>query len=271
MRRIGATALLLFSCLAATTSCLAANNLERTTCGWREWLGFKLWLRAATQLDPGIDPPGAVPYLVTAMDGRKLHGYRLKAAGDNVGRVVLVIQGNAMTAATIADAFWPFAQAGYDVVIVDFRGYGKSEGIPRAKALLADNRQILVGLRQRYHNVYVYGLSLGAILAANLLDLDLDAYVLDSLPATLKSYGCPAAFDPINHLPANCSNLLVVSGGQDPIIKPAASEPLLARASSCGATVVRRVQWSHPFMDYATDQRVSSALAFFRQIEAGEK
>jgi hypothetical protein len=73
--------------------------------------------------------------------------------------------------------------------------------------------------------------------------------VIDSTPARLSDYGCPPAYDPVNHLPSDCSNFLLLAGDKDGVVTPAMSHELMEQARQCGATVRREADFAHPFMD----------------------
>lgn len=71
--------------------------------------------------------PGARDIWLTAADGTPLHGW-FRAASPSAGRVVLYFGGNA------EDVHWRLSRldgyAGWDLLAVDYRGYGRSGGTP---------------------------------------------------------------------------------------------------------------------------------------------
>lgn len=190
-------------------------------------------------------------------DGRQLRGYRLKATGSD-GQVVspkgylLVMQGNAILADRIIGEFAAFSSAGFDVHVYDFRGYGRSGGKRRLRAIVSDYAEIIAALNaSAYKQHLVYAMSFGgiALLDGFASHGGLDRVVIDSTPGRLSDYGCPPEYDPVNHLPADCGNFLIIVGGNDRVVTPAMSQGLVEAAQACGAEIVRDATFGHPFMD----------------------
>jgi len=75
-----------------------------------------------------------------AADGVKLHGWwcRPQEAPGAALPVVLFFHGNAGNLSDRADLVLRLARLGADVVIVDYRGYGRSEGRPSERGLYRD-------------------------------------------------------------------------------------------------------------------------------------
>ena len=237
------------------------NELEQSVCGFMEPLMFWLWSQMAGQPDSdrlaGLEPVEAIRH--TTRDGRVLRGYRMGArfpyrtAPRRAPRgYLLVIQGNAMLADRILGEFRSYAEAGYDVYIYDFRGYGRSEGRRRLRAIVSDYREILARLdAARYPRRLVYAMSLGGIIFLDGYSPDLapQRVVIDSAPSRLSGYGCPPEYDAVNHLPADCRNFLFIIGEQDTVVPLSMSGEMLSRAEQCGARVVRDAEFAHPLMD----------------------
>lgn len=103
---------------------------------------------------------------VTA-DGLKLHGWKLQSSTDRLGSLIF-FHGNAENISThFANVYW-LAERGYDVYLFDYRGYGKSEGVPRLDAIAADFDVMLdVVIRQlpADEKLIVMGHSFGASLS----------------------------------------------------------------------------------------------------------
>jgi pimeloyl-ACP methyl ester carboxylesterase len=249
-----------------------SSGLEQSICGLKEPFMFWLWSSAAGE--PGAARLAQVDNIedvaITSRDGRILRGYRLRPPHTLDGKqsprgYLLVAQGNAMLADQIITRFDPFAALGYDVYIFDYRGYGRSEGKRRLKAILDDYREIIRQLdTQPYPHRSFYGMSFGGVVLLDALrDHSSDkTLVIDSSPSRLSGYGCPAAHDPVNNLPPDAGNLLVIAGAKDYVVKPVASGELLALAEERGATVHREPAWGHPFMDGHTQQRLQTVRQF---------
>ena len=236
-------------------------ELEQSVCGFKEPLLFWLWSRQAGKPDASRVRNMANAEQITFFtdDGRKLHGYRLGAEDKNKQRYsskpkgyLLVMQGNAMLADQILGEFQTYANAGYDVYIYDYRGYGYSEGKRRLKAIVHDYHSILSSLNtEGYDERLVYAMSLGGIILLDALtpEIQLDRVVIDSSPSRLSGYGCPQRYDPINHLPEKCINFMFITGQRDRVVNPAMSRDMLQQARQRGAHIVIEEQFSHPFMD----------------------
>jgi uncharacterized protein len=107
-----------------------------------------------------------------AADGVRLHGWFLPARAPRRGSI-LFLHGNAQNISThIASVAWLPAK-GFDVLLFDYRGYGRSEGSPSLPGLHLDFEAALEALLARPDvepdRVVVFGQSLGASLAITAL------------------------------------------------------------------------------------------------------
>jgi alpha/beta superfamily hydrolase len=258
--------LMLFAVLAVCSGLPAAGpgdgamELEQSVCGMKEPLLFWLWSRAAGSPDAGriAGLRHIEDIAFETRDQRILRGYRLPASGPD-GPVpaprgyLLVMQGNAILADQIIGQFTPFAAAGFDVYVYDFRGYGRSDGRRRLRAIVSDYREILAALdAQGYPQHLVYAMSFGGIAFLDGLAAHgrLDRVVVDSTPSRLSDYGCPAEYDPVNHLPKDCSGFLFIVGRNDGVVTPAMSRELVDLAQQRGARVLTDPAFGHPFMEH---------------------
>jgi alpha/beta superfamily hydrolase len=249
----------LFPGLACATREADDMTLEQSVCGLKEPFVFWLWSSMA-------GTPNA--YRLTGLhnvediafetkDKRTLRGYKLKASGSAAPLsaakgYLLVLQGNAILADQIIQEFAAFAAAGLDVYIYDYRGYGRSEGKRRLKAIISDYTEILAALDAAdYREAYVYAMSFGGIAFLDGFEQHaaLDRIVVDSTPSRLSGYGCPPAYDPVDHLPADCSRFMFIVGQSDGVVTPSMSHELVERAEQRQAVVLRQQQFGHPFMD----------------------
>lgn len=231
-----------------------SRDLESSVCGIKEPFLFWLWSSMAGRPDKqrlaGLTGIDDLSYTTT--DGRQLRGYRLVTHTQNPKGYLLVLQGNAILADQLIAEFMGYARAGYDVYMYDYRGYGRSEGKRRLKAMVSDTREILAALNAKpYARRLVYAFSFGGILLLDAYEpgMSLDKIVIDSSPARLSDYGCPQEFDPVSHLPTACANFMFIVGLQDTVVTPRMSQALLNQAEICKAQVVRDTHFQHPFMD----------------------
>jgi len=101
-------------------------------------------------------------------DGVRLHGWYLPAQGEARGSV-LFLHGNAENISThIASVYWLPAQH-YNVLLLDYRGYGESTGTPTLPGLVTDAETGIAWMAARpevrARGMAVFGQSLGASLA----------------------------------------------------------------------------------------------------------
>jgi len=236
----------------------AADKLEQTVCGWlREPLAFALWSRAAGRpagkLPQHIDGARVEPLTHRTVDGRLLHGFRLRPEAAAGAGFVLVAQGNAMLAEHLLHEIAPLTAGGREVYIFDYRGYGASEGRPRLKAIVADYVQIAAALTQSPGGpASFYGISFGGIVLSNVAGAGASyaRLVIDSSPARVSPFGCPKRYDPAENLPADASAILLVRGERDTVVPPAATRELADIVQARGGRVVTRRDFAHPFMDF---------------------
>ena len=104
--------------------------------------------------------PAVESLFIHAADGTRLHAWHVK--GDPL---IIYFGGNAEEVSwMIDDAQKRVAGAGW--LLVDYRGYGSSEGSPSEKALVADALQWFDHFKSQ--NTYVFGRSLGSGVAVQL-------------------------------------------------------------------------------------------------------
>lgn len=123
-----------------------------------------------------------------ADDGTKLHGWYIPR--DGARTLLLFFHGNAGNLSDRTDNIIHLhQQVGVDVFIMDYRGYGKSEGRPDEKGLCMDGRAALAKARELADGagkkIAIFGRSLGGAVAADVAaDNDCDGLILES---TFKS------------------------------------------------------------------------------------
>jgi pimeloyl-ACP methyl ester carboxylesterase len=104
---------------------------------------------------------------VVAEDGTRLSGYEL-AAGTRPSPMLIYFGGNAEEISwTLADARWP---RNWSIAGLNYRGYGRSEGKPGERVLVADALALFDALARRpdvdARRIVVVGRSLGTGVAA---------------------------------------------------------------------------------------------------------
>jgi pimeloyl-ACP methyl ester carboxylesterase len=97
---------------------------------------------------------------VACDDGKNLNGVLFKT--ENPRGAVLYLHGNAGTIDHWSGIAPDYAASGYDLMILDYRGYGKSDGdIDSEEQFLADVSAAYTMLAKRYDNVVIIGYSIG--------------------------------------------------------------------------------------------------------------
>lgn len=246
------------SLLSVLAGCsLTPGSPEAAVCGLlKEPLVFAIWSRLAGQPAPpgGDGVPNAEAMAYRTKDGRLLTGYKLgsTAPGDAVVGKMLVAQGNAMLSDRLLSSLTSFSEAGIEVYIFDYRGYGNSEGRRRLKAMISDYREIAEALMPPSGGKrFFYGISFGGIVVLNTIDagVEYDRAIIDSTPSRISDRGCPLEYDPAENLPSDASRLLLIAGQKDIVVPARQSEELLERAKAAGARTEVRGDYAHPFMD----------------------
>jgi pimeloyl-ACP methyl ester carboxylesterase len=236
----------------------ADTSLEKSVCNRvLEPFVFWLWQRSAgaTRLQDDHLPAGVEVIHHRTQDGRLLHGYRLTARterGAPAKGFLLVAQGNATLVERLISRLEQFTDDGYDVYMYDYRGYGRSQGKRRLKAIASDYEEIYAALsRTNPGKRLLYGMSFGGIvlLKASGAGAVFDRAVIDSTPSIVSNYGCPQRYDPMRNLPEDASRMLFISGAGDRVVPAEDSALLLDAAELRDARVVRSPDFAHPFMD----------------------
>ena len=195
---------------------------------------------------------------VVTPDGEKLHGYLVRPTNKSITKPVTVLSfhgnaGNIGHRLPIAGII--STNMGCNVLMVEYRGYGKSTGNPDERGLNIDAQTSLDYLRQHPDTmntkIVVYGQSLGGavsiqLVAKNQKQKDIKALILEntftSIRALIPSVMPPARFiAPLCHqvwpsedtIPAiRDVPVLFLSGLKDEIVPPSHMKALYNR---CGA------------------------------------
>jgi fermentation-respiration switch protein FrsA (DUF1100 family) len=184
---------------------------------------------------------------VTASDGVRIHGWKLRAQPE-AEWVTLYLHGNAGNLTHRVDHMEAIPRVGSDLLIIDYRGYGKSEGKPTEEGIYRDADaayEYLVEAGYRPDQVIVYGESLGTAAAVDLASRHECAGVVLEAPfpsaASVASRVLPVLgplaargrLETAKKLPLVKAPLLVIHGTRDQVIDyklgqevfEAASEP----------------------------------------------
>jgi len=113
---------------------------------------------------------GAQDIWLETSDGVKLHCWRIPADTESPW-MTLYFHGNAGNISHRADHIAAIKAAGSHLLMVDYRGYGKSEGSPSEEGIYRDADAAYAYLRDQGHGVdriVLYGESLGTAVAVDL-------------------------------------------------------------------------------------------------------
>ena len=97
-------------------------------------------------------------------DGTRLHGWVLNPGREKA----LIYFGGNSEMITHRAAYFEDVFSDYSVYLVNYRGYGKSQGRPNESGLFSDALAIHDQLQERHHSVMAYGRSLGSGVAVYL-------------------------------------------------------------------------------------------------------
>jgi fermentation-respiration switch protein FrsA (DUF1100 family) len=152
-------------------------------------LAISLIDRVIFQPSPGVDlAPEALgidaeSLFLETEDGVRVHGFFLPSPGST--RTLLFLHGNAGNASHRLPNAADLATLGTDVLLLDYRGYGLSEGRPDEQGVYADARAALEHLHESrgfpLDRIVVFGRSLGGAVAVDVAaDRALAGLILES-------------------------------------------------------------------------------------------
>lgn len=112
-------------------------------------------------------------YNLETRDGATINGVRFFPKGESKG-VVLYLKGNSKSIKGWGKFAVDFTRHGYDVLMVDYRGFGKSTGKRSQKAIKRDLQLVYNKLKEMTteDNIILYGRSLGSGFAAKLASMN---------------------------------------------------------------------------------------------------
>lgn len=188
-------------------------------------------------------------------DETLLHGWWLKPKEESKGLMV-VVHGNAQNLTSHFESWVWLVEAGYELFIFDYRGYGASEGEVDIEMAIEDTDAALHYAQEHYNgDLFACGQSLGGMLLINSLAKEpYPAYrfvIIDSTYSDLEEMGKELLsrsfitwpfqwlaypllsdnYNPIDKLNEIERPLLFVAGSEDAIISPNQSWQLFHAAS----------------------------------------
>lgn len=182
---------------------------------------------------------------LTAGDGVRLHAWFVPAA--NAGRTVLFLHGNAGNISHRLEKLAVLNELGASVMLLDYRGYGRSEGAPDEPGTYRDAEAAYDWLRAHgvaAPQIVVYGESLGGPIATDLAARRaLGGLILESSPSSIVAVArhhypllpvgmlLSARYDALSKIPGVHVPVLILHSPNDEIVPYAHAEELYAAAN----------------------------------------
>lgn len=128
-------------------------------------------------------PQNVTPVTVETADGLSLTGWYIE--GEAQKPIILHFHGNVGNIEWRYDKLMHYAEAGYPVLLAEYRGYGGNEGQPQEKGLYEDARAYINWIKkekQRAENeIVLYGESLGSGVATQMaVEINEAALILEA-------------------------------------------------------------------------------------------
>lgn len=157
-------------------------------------------------------------------DGEQLNALLFTSEQTSKG-LILYFHGNAGNVQRWGQYATDFTSLGYDILMMDYRGYGKSTGSPSQENLYNDAHTLLEWSKKNipHERVIFYGRSLGAAVATNLaLQSNPDLLILETPFDKLASvlYFFPSRYSFANHamLPNVKCKKVIIHGTDDRVV-----------------------------------------------------
>jgi len=208
-------------------------------------------------------------------DGVKLHGWYLPK--KEAREVVLFLHGNGGNISHRGDSLNIFNRLGFNVLIIDYRGYGRSEGSPSEEGLYEDARAAWRYLIERgfsREQIILFGRSIGGAVAVKLaVEKKPDKVILEStfsssrdmadslMPLISKIVVMRYPFNSMERIKAVKAQLLMLHSPDDEIIPFALGEKLYRAANEPKQFV--RLQGDHNYGFIKSQPDYEEALARF--------
>ena len=182
---------------------------------------------------------------MTAEDGVRLNAWYLPNPASP--KVLLVFHGNAENIGYGLGRLKAFARLGTNVLAVDYRGYGKSEGSPDEAGVYRDAEAAYRYLVDARHyspkNIFVYGQSLGSAVAIDLASrhecggLIVESSFTSAREVARRSFRIPgfefvpkSRFDSLAKITRVRAPILIVHGAQDQLFPVSMGQSLYQAA-----------------------------------------
>ena len=210
-------------------------------------LGDRFVFFPSRALDGGTPAKFGMAYedvWLTAADGVRVHAWWVPA--PQARTALLLLHGNAGNISHRLDKMALLAECDASVLLLDYRGYGESEGTPSEAGTYLDAAAAYEWLRARgvpAQQITVYGESLGGPVAVDLAAThDIGHLILESAPSSIAGVArhhypwlpvewfLSVRYDALSRLPNVHAPLLILHSPTDEIVPFAMAEELYAAA-----------------------------------------
>jgi fermentation-respiration switch protein FrsA (DUF1100 family) len=185
---------------------------------------------------------GATDAWMETSDGVKIHGWWVQREGSHLA--TLFLHGNAGNITHRAPRIQEIVAAGSSVLMLDYRGYGKSSGRPTEQGLYRDSEAgfiFLLGKGYRAERIILHGESLGTAVAIDqasrrpcaALILEAPFTSASDVAGTVVPYLGPLlvrSFNSLPKMPWIRAPKLFMQGDRDEVIPPRLGQQLFAAA-----------------------------------------
>ncbi len=109
-------------------------------------------------------------YMIKTIDNEQINTLHFKTENTKPLGLIVYFHGNADNLQRWGEYAIDFTKLGYDVLMIDYRGYGKSSGTPNEQSIYNDAELIWTWSKEKfkYPKWILYGRSLGAAVASHL-------------------------------------------------------------------------------------------------------
>lgn len=163
-------------------------------------------------------------HFIPTDDGETLNALLFKTSGPTKG-LILYFHGNANNLQRWGTYAIDFTSLGYDILMVDYRGYGKSTGTPTEENLYRDAQTILqwTNANLEYQKLVIYGRSLGSAVASHLAttkepDLLILETPFEELNDVLYFFSSHFKFSNKKSLPQIACKKVIFQGTEDGVV-----------------------------------------------------
>lgn len=210
---------------------------------------------------------------LTTGDGVRIHGWFLPATATNAP-AILFLHGNAGNISHRLDKLAIFHNLGAATLIIDYRGYGGSEGTPDEPGTYRDAQAAYDWLAKQQRQIILYGESLGSAVAVDLaVKVPVAGLIIEEPFTSIADVGqklypflpvrllAKTKYDSLSKMPRLRAPLLILHSREDEMFPYSYAERLLAAAPAPKRLVELRGSHNDAFLVSAEIYR--RALAEF--------